>query len=193
MSDSTYLVHHGVLGMHWGIRRYQNSDGSLTEEGKKHYGNNKIDLSSMSNNEIKQETERIRLENEYYRQINEYDKLTTDQNIESGKNAVEKISMGQRLVDFTKNVSTIANGVRTVKQVIDAFRDDSKNKATIDTLTKEKNELSTEKNNIAAKLESMTKNYESSKASLDQMTVNYKDLIKSLNSNSNKKKKDDKK
>lgn len=32
-----YLMHHGVKGMHWGIRRYQNADGSLTEKGYKHY------------------------------------------------------------------------------------------------------------------------------------------------------------
>ena len=29
------LAHHGVLGMHWGVRRYQNKDGSLTSAGKK--------------------------------------------------------------------------------------------------------------------------------------------------------------
>ena len=29
-----YLEHHGILGMKWGIRRYQNSDGSWTDEGK---------------------------------------------------------------------------------------------------------------------------------------------------------------
>lgn len=29
------LYHQGVLGMHWGIRRYQNKDGSLTAKGKK--------------------------------------------------------------------------------------------------------------------------------------------------------------
>ena len=30
-----YLMHHGILGQKWGIRRYQNEDGSLTEEGRK--------------------------------------------------------------------------------------------------------------------------------------------------------------
>lgn len=31
------LAHHGILGMKWGIRRYQNADGSLTESGKRRY------------------------------------------------------------------------------------------------------------------------------------------------------------
>lgn len=30
-----YLEHHGVPGQKWGVRRYQNADGSLTEKGKK--------------------------------------------------------------------------------------------------------------------------------------------------------------
>ena len=33
------LWHSGIKGQKWGIRRYQNEDGSLTEEGKKRYGN----------------------------------------------------------------------------------------------------------------------------------------------------------
>lgn len=32
-----YLAHHGIKGQKWGVRRYQNSDGTLTEEGKKRY------------------------------------------------------------------------------------------------------------------------------------------------------------
>ena len=32
-----YLCHYGVKGMRWGVRRYQNSDGSLTTAGRKRY------------------------------------------------------------------------------------------------------------------------------------------------------------
>lgn len=32
-----YLAHHGIKGQKWGIRRFQNPDGSLTPEGKKRY------------------------------------------------------------------------------------------------------------------------------------------------------------
>lgn len=33
-----YLVHYGILGMKWGIRRYQNPDGTLTAEGRRRRG-----------------------------------------------------------------------------------------------------------------------------------------------------------
>lgn len=33
-----YISHHGILGQKWGIRRYQNADGTLTPEGKARYG-----------------------------------------------------------------------------------------------------------------------------------------------------------
>ena len=34
----TYLAHHGILGMKWGVRRYQTEDGTLTATGKVRYG-----------------------------------------------------------------------------------------------------------------------------------------------------------
>lgn len=34
---STSLEHHGIKGMRWGVRRYQNEDGALTSAGKQRY------------------------------------------------------------------------------------------------------------------------------------------------------------
>lgn len=36
-NQSNVLFHHGIKGQKWGIRRYQNLDGTLTPEGKKRY------------------------------------------------------------------------------------------------------------------------------------------------------------
>lgn len=52
--SSNELAHYGILGMKWGIRRYQNEDGSLTEEGKKRYGTVENLEAGLSKRKIKQ-------------------------------------------------------------------------------------------------------------------------------------------
>lgn len=41
LAYSDYLMHYGVKGMKWGVRRYQDKNGRLTAEGKEHYGTGK--------------------------------------------------------------------------------------------------------------------------------------------------------
>ena len=38
MTENDYLMHHGVKGQKWGLRQWQNEDGSLTPAGREHYG-----------------------------------------------------------------------------------------------------------------------------------------------------------
>ena len=52
-APNDYLMHYGIKGQKWGIRRYQNPDGTLTEEGKARYskGLNSVKKDSLFNSE----------------------------------------------------------------------------------------------------------------------------------------------
>lgn len=81
------LYHHGTKGMKWGIRRYQNPDGSLTKAGEKRYLKNarfkaKIDrergqaqitknVKEFTDSELRSSIDRMKLENEYSRLMTE--------------------------------------------------------------------------------------------------------------------------
>lgn len=61
------LVHHGILGMRWGVRRFQNKDGSYTAAGKKRYSikdvendlNSAIKSNSATYERIKSNTSKL--------------------------------------------------------------------------------------------------------------------------------------
>lgn len=82
---SNELYHFGVLGMKWGIRRYQNKDGSLTPAGKKRYDRDILD--NPLTKEERQNGGRKANTNKYVKEDLERTKRLTD----ASSNAVNQL------------------------------------------------------------------------------------------------------
>ena len=59
------LYHWGIKGMKWGVRRYQNEDGTLTAAGKKRRKNYSDETKSMSTDELRRKVNRMNNEQRY--------------------------------------------------------------------------------------------------------------------------------
>lgn len=126
-NNTDELYHWGILGMKWGVRRYQNKDGTLTPEGKRRQKSydyvdsrriKKKKLSQMSNNELRRLNERQYLENQYKQNNSKIKKIAKTtaiigttagiiKNIDTiygfGKK-ISKTKRGQKIISKGKNI-----------------------------------------------------------------------------------------
>lgn len=124
--DNT-LIHYGIRGMKWGVRRYQNKDGSLTAAGKKRYsgdggnaGTTKSTTSSssgrkkvseMTDDELNRAVRRLQLEQQY-RQLNP-----------------EKVSAGQKFVNKVAKDVIIPAATTVARNAVQKVMQDAVSKA----------------------------------------------------------------
>lgn len=115
--DEDYLMHHGVMGMKWGVRRYQNADGTLTTKGKDRFREVASD-SRLAKKDTKAALKLYRKNtfiykpdknSEYYRKKAEKAKEKHDE--EKVKKYIDKAKSFEKMSNvFNKKISEIESG-----------------------------------------------------------------------------------
>lgn len=107
--NDQYLAHHGIKGQKWGVRRYQNEDGSYTSAGRKRYGVD-LDISDTSRRNIA----KIR-KGEAYRRLDTARKNnSSDQRVAELRQRVRSAKKVERQAKvYDKGAKLAANG-RTI-------------------------------------------------------------------------------
>ena len=137
------LAHWGIKGMRWGVRRYQNKDGSLTPKGKERYDKSSEEYEARKQKAIKSgsATEVLKfkgdLTSEEMRSISERLKFEqdvksiSDKEIASGKSAADKFfKKVDKSLDYT---TTCLKAWNTFANIYNAFHTDSISLPKVDT------------------------------------------------------------
>jgi len=111
--NNNYLVHYGIKGQKWGVRRFQNEDGTLTEEGKQHlgYDSNGQLKNRMSKKELRKK-EKERKKNEirslvknYQKEMNKASNMTDEADAQWEKVKKERKTLGKTKLSRTINAA----------------------------------------------------------------------------------------
>lgn len=112
--SEAYLEHFGVKGMRWGVRRYENKDGSLTEAGKRRYGKR---LAKELNREDAKRVgalTRAQYSNKVYRdESNRHNKLVDKLGAKAQKHPERSERYEKKLAKSLKRTTRAGNTVNT--------------------------------------------------------------------------------
>ncbi len=91
--ENRELKHSGIKGMRWGIRRFQNKDGSLTPEGKKRYGDNPYN-SPEDEERVRAETKKAVMNSGDIKKVKAYESELTNDEL---RKALDRVDLNKRL------------------------------------------------------------------------------------------------
>ena len=130
MDNNNYLVHHGILGQKWGIRRYQNYDGTLTSAGRKRY-DKLVEKDRDLHNQLEKSGTNIPNNNKIRGDINRNNNrlkeitglaINTEDQVKSAKESIEYWSKWVKdSTDALDKANYDASFAKTTDEIINAY------------------------------------------------------------------------